>query len=127
MQHERALIDAAFALNEFAYGVLDEQGRRVVMEIEAGEKTDQDYRLEVMNPGGHSSRPVKDNAIYHLAAGLTRLGAYEFPVQLNDATRTYFSRMSNIVGGEMGAAMKSLVNDPDAMRRRRRRCRRIRV
>ena len=70
----RALIDAAFAINEFAYGVLDAQGHRVVMEIEAGEKTDQDYRLEVVNPGGHSSRPVKNNAIYHLAAGLTRIG-----------------------------------------------------
>jgi acetylornithine deacetylase/succinyl-diaminopimelate desuccinylase-like protein len=113
VKHERALVDAAFALNEFAYGVLDAQGRRVVMEIEAGEKTDQDFRLEVVNPGGHSSRPVKDNAIYHLAAGLMRLGDHEFPLQLNDTTRAYFSRMSGIVGGEMGAAMKSLVNDPD--------------
>ena len=113
VQHERALIDAAFALNEFAYGVLDEQGRRVVMEIEAGEKTDQDYRLEVVNPGGHSSRPVKDNAIYTLAAGLTRVGDYDFPVQLNDTTRAYFSRMAGIVGGEMGAAMKALVGNPE--------------
>jgi acetylornithine deacetylase/succinyl-diaminopimelate desuccinylase-like protein len=110
-KHERQLIDAAFALNEFAYGVLDAQGHRVVMEIEAGEKTYQDYRLEVVNPGGHSSRPVKNNAIYHLAAGLTRLSNYEFPVQLNDTTRTYFSRMSTIVGGETGAAMKALVAD----------------
>jgi acetylornithine deacetylase/succinyl-diaminopimelate desuccinylase-like protein len=112
VKHERQLIDAAFALNEFAYGVLDAQGHRVVMEIEAGEKTDQDYRLEVVNPGGHSSRPVKNNAIYHLAAGLTRLSDYEFPVQMNDTTRTYFSRMSRIVGGESGAAMKALVSDP---------------
>jgi acetylornithine deacetylase/succinyl-diaminopimelate desuccinylase-like protein len=112
VKHERQLIDAAFALNEFAYGVLDAQGHRVVMEIEAGEKTDQDYRLEVVNPGGHSSRPVKNNAIYHLAAGLTRLSDYEFPVQMNDTTRTYFSRMSSIVGGENGAAMKALVKDP---------------
>ena len=111
VKHERQLIDAAFALNEFAYGVLDAQGHRVVMEIEAGEKTDQDYRLEVVNPGGHSSRPVKNNAIYHLAEGLTRLSAYEFPVQMNDTTRTYFSRMSTIVGGETGAAMKALVKD----------------
>jgi acetylornithine deacetylase/succinyl-diaminopimelate desuccinylase-like protein len=111
-KHERQLIDAAFALNEFAYGVLDAQGHRVVMEIEAGEKTYQDYHLEVVNPGGHSSRPVKNNAIYHLAAGLTRLSNYEFPVQLNDTTRTYFSRMSTILGGETGAAMKALVADP---------------
>jgi acetylornithine deacetylase/succinyl-diaminopimelate desuccinylase-like protein len=113
VKHERKLIDAAFALNEFAYGVLDAEGRRVVMEIEAGEKTDQDYRLEVVNAGGHSSRPVKNNAIYHLASGLTRLGGYEFPVQLNDTTRTYFVRMSSIVGGESGAAMKALVLNPE--------------
>jgi acetylornithine deacetylase/succinyl-diaminopimelate desuccinylase-like protein/amino acid transporter len=111
VNHERALIDAAFALNEFAYGVLDAQGHRIVMEIEAGEKTDQDYLLEVVNPGGHSSRPVRNNAIYHLAAGLTRLDEYEFPVQMNDTTRTYFSRMSVIVGGDVGAAMKAVVND----------------
>jgi len=112
VKHERQLVDAAFALNEFAYGVLDAQGHRVVMEVEAGEKTDQDYWLEVVNPGGHSSRPVKNNAIYHLAAGLTRLSEYEFPVQMNDTTRSYFSRMSTIVGGETGAAMKALVSDP---------------
>jgi acetylornithine deacetylase/succinyl-diaminopimelate desuccinylase-like protein len=111
VKHERQLIDAAFALNEFAYGILDAEGHRVVMEIQAGEKTDQDYRLEVVNSGGHSSRPVKNNAIYHLAAGLTRLAGYEFPVQMNDTTRTYFSRMSAIVGGEIGAAMKALVNN----------------
>lgn len=111
VKHERQLIDAAFALNEFAYGVLDDQGKRVVMEIEAGEKTDQGYGLDVVNPGGHSSRPLKNNAIYHLAAGLTRLAAYDFPVQLNDTTRTYFSRMSAIVGGETGAAMQALVKD----------------
>jgi acetylornithine deacetylase/succinyl-diaminopimelate desuccinylase-like protein len=112
VEHERQLIDAVFALNEFAYGVLDAQGHRVVMEVEAGEKTDQDYRLEVVNPGGHSSRPVKDNAIYQLAAGLTRLSNYEFPVQMNDTTRSYFSRMSAIVGGEQGSAMRALANDP---------------
>ena len=112
VKHERALIDAAFALNEFAYGILDAQGRRVVMEVEAGEKTSQDYRLEVVNPGGHSSRPVKNNAIYHLAAGLLRISNYEFPVQLNDTTRAYFSRMAAIVGGDTGAAMKTLVADP---------------
>ena len=75
------LIDAAFALNEGAWGELDASGHRVSHDVEAGEKTYQDYRLEVTNPGGHSSRPVKDNAIYHLATALTKIGAYEFPVQ----------------------------------------------
>jgi acetylornithine deacetylase/succinyl-diaminopimelate desuccinylase-like protein len=108
----RDLIDAAFALNEGAWGTLDEQGRRVMMTVQAGEKASQNYELEVRNPGGHSSRPVKDNAIYHLAAGITRLSTYEFPVRLNDTTRVYFSRMADIKGGEIGAAMRALVRDP---------------
>jgi len=106
------LIDAAFALNEGAWGMLDASGKRVMMGVQAGEKTSQNFRLEVTNPGGHSSRPVKNNAIYHLAAALTRIEHYDFPIKLNDTTRTYFTRMASIVGGEMGAAMTKLVADP---------------
>ncbi len=109
---QRDLIDAAFALNEGAWGTLDEQGRRIMITVQAGEKASQDYRLEVRNPGGHSSRPVKDNAIYRLAAGLTRLSQYEFPIHLNDATREYFTRMADLKGGETGEAMRALVKDP---------------
>lgn len=112
LANHRELIDAAFALNEGGFGMLDEQGRRVVMGVQAGEKTPQDFRLEVVNPGGHSSRPVKDNAIYRLAAGLTRLSQHDFPIQLNDTTRTYFNRMAAIQGGEIGAAMKALAANP---------------
>src|ERR1700733_5725324 len=82
--NERELIDAGFAINEGAWGELDAQGHRVLMQIQAGEKTSQNYRLEVTNRGGHSSRPIKDNAINRLAAGLTRIAAYEFPAQFND-------------------------------------------
>src|SRR5208282_134381 len=78
-QNRRDLIDAGLALNEGASGELDANGNRVSLDVEAGEKFVQNYRLEVTNPGGHSSRPVKDNAIYHLAAALTRIGAYDFP------------------------------------------------
>jgi len=111
-EHQRELIDAAFALNEGAWGTLDESGRRVMMTVQAGEKASQDYLLEIRNPGGHSSRPVKDNAIYRLASGLTRIGAHEFPIRLNDASREYFMRMADIEGGETGAAMRALVADP---------------
>jgi acetylornithine deacetylase/succinyl-diaminopimelate desuccinylase-like protein len=65
-----------------------------------------------VNEGGHSSRPVKDNAIYHLAGGLVRLGQYDFPIQLHDTTRAYFTRLSAIKGGEAGAAMAALVSNP---------------
>ncbi len=111
-KEKRDLIDAAFALNEGAWGMLDESGKRVMMGVQAGEKTSQNFRLEVTNPGGHSSRPEKNNAIYHLAAALTRIEHYDFPIKLNDTTRTYFTRMASIVGGETGAAMTKLVADP---------------
>jgi len=114
-KEQRQLIDAAFALNEGAWGVLDDQGRRIFMSVQAGEKAAQNYRLGVRNSGGHSSRPVKDNAIYHLAAGLTRIAAYEFPIQLNDTTRAYFTRVGEMKGGELGAAMGALAaNATDA-------------
>ena len=111
VKEKRELIDAAFALNEGAWGMLDESGKRVMMGVQAGEKTSQNFRLEVTNPGGHSSRPVKNNAIYHLAGALTRIEHFEFPIKLNDTTRMYFTRMSKIVGGEMGAAMTKMVAD----------------
>ena len=110
--HERALIDAAFALNEGAGGRLDAEGKPVVFNVQAGEKFPQDYRLEVTNPGGHSSRPTKDNAIYHLAGGLTRISQYEFPYASTDASRTYFARMGAITPGPMGAAMIAFSKDP---------------
>jgi acetylornithine deacetylase/succinyl-diaminopimelate desuccinylase-like protein len=113
LAHHRELIDAAFALNEGGYGQLDSQGRRVMFGVQAGEKTPQDFRLEVTNAGGHSARPVKDNAIYHLAAGLTRLSQHDFPIALNDTTRTYFERIAAIEGGETGAAMKALAANPN--------------
>ena len=109
---QRALIDADFALNEGAGGALDASGRRVTHNIQAGEKTSAGFRFEVTNPGGHSSRPVPDNAIYHLIRAVDRVSRYEFPVQLNDATRGYFSKMSAIVGGETGAAMTAIVTNP---------------
>jgi acetylornithine deacetylase/succinyl-diaminopimelate desuccinylase-like protein len=112
VKEQRDLIDAAFALNEGSWGMLDASGKRVMMGVQAGEKTSQNFRLEVTNPGGHSSRPVKDNAIYHLAGALTRIEHYEFPIKVNDTTRIYFSRMAGIVGGEVGAAMTKLVADP---------------
>ena len=105
-------IDADFALNEGAGGLLDAHDRPVYLGIQAGEKVYQDFRLETTNPGGHSSRPTPDNAIYHLAAALTRLAAFDFPAQLSDTTRAYFSRTGTLIGGESGAAMIALARDP---------------
>jgi acetylornithine deacetylase/succinyl-diaminopimelate desuccinylase-like protein len=114
--NRRELIDAAFALNEGGWGELDTGGNRVALDVEAGEKFPQNYRLEVTNPGGHSSRPLPDNAIYHLAAALTRVSAYEFPVQLIDANRAYFAGMAKIQAAKgenaVADAMNAFLRDP---------------
>ena len=116
-RNRRDLIDAAFALNEGAAGELDAKGTRVAMEVEAGEKFPQNYRLEVTNKGGHSSRPVKDNAIYHLAAAITRISAYEFPAQFIDGNRAYFAGMAKILAAkgdaETANAMTAFLKDPN--------------
>ncbi|MCC6918902.1 MAG: M20/M25/M40 family metallo-hydrolase [Alphaproteobacteria bacterium] len=112
LKTNRDLIDAGMAINEGASGRLDEKGNYQFLGIQAGEKLYQDYTLEVTNKGGHSSRPVKDNAITHLAEGLARLGAYDFPVALNDAVRGHFERMAKIETGEAATAMAALVADP---------------
>src|ERR1700759_2440873 len=115
-RNRRDLIDAGFALNEGAAGELDAKGNKVAMEVEAGEKFAQNYRLEVTNRGGHSSRPVKDNAIYHLAGGLKNIEAYEFPPQFTDASRAYFTGMAKIQASkghqDVADAMNALVKDP---------------
>lgn len=112
IKNHRELMDAAFVLNEGAGGRLDGKGERVSLGIQAGEKVYQDYTLEVTNVGGHSSAPVRDNAIYHLAQGLARLGEYDFPVKLNDAVRGNFVQMATIEGGPMGEAMAAVAKDP---------------
>jgi acetylornithine deacetylase/succinyl-diaminopimelate desuccinylase-like protein len=91
----RDLVDAEFAINEGGGGTM-RQGKYLANEVQASEKVYQDFKLEVTNSGGHSSIPVKDNAIYHLAQGLARLSAYEFPVQLNEITRGYFERSASV-------------------------------
>jgi acetylornithine deacetylase/succinyl-diaminopimelate desuccinylase-like protein len=115
--NQRDLIDAAFAVNEGAAGELSAEGGRIALDVQAGEKTSQNYRLEVTNPGGHSSRPMKENAIYHLAAALTRISAYEFPAQFTEGSRAYFTGMAKIQAGkganDVAGAMNAFVKDPN--------------
>jgi len=112
-KHNRDLIDAGIALNEGAGGELDDKGNRVDHSFLAAEKRAENFIFEVTNPGGHSSRPMPDNAIYRLIRAVDRMSRYEFPVQINDASRGYFTKMSKIVGGETGAAMAAIVADPN--------------
>lgn len=114
------LIAAEFALNEGAGGRIDPAtGKYVYNAVQAGEKLYQDYTLEVTNPGGHSSRPVPDNAIYELGAALLAVQAFEFPIEFNDATRGFFRRMGEITPGQEGQDMRDAADgeNADAIRR----------
>jgi len=115
-KNRRDLIDAGYALNEGAGGELNAGGKRISMTVQAGEKVAQNYRLEVVNPGGHSSRPVKDNAIYHLAGALEKIQGYEFPIQLTDGSKGYLNAMAKIQlqagHQEVAAAMQTVAKDP---------------
>ena len=111
-KNQRALIDAAFAVNEGGGGLLDKTGKPIYLGIQVGEKLPQNYTLEVVNPGGHSSRPVPENAIYRLARGVLRLETHSFPIAFNDTTRDFFTRMAALTPGAEGQAMAALVKNP---------------
>jgi acetylornithine deacetylase/succinyl-diaminopimelate desuccinylase-like protein len=114
--HARDLIDAEFALNEGGGGRNDENGRPLLMAVQSAEKFPQNYTLEVTNPGGHSSRPVQKNAIYQLAAALTKVSDYQFPFESSDITRNYFAKIGPQVGGEVGRAMVAFAKNPNDMK-----------
>lgn len=107
------LIAAAFALNEGGGGRTDGHGKLLIENIQIGEKAAQNYRVETVNPGGHSSIPVRDNAIYELADALVKIRGYEFPVKFTDTTRQYFAKAGAARNDDMGRAMVALAKNPD--------------
>jgi acetylornithine deacetylase/succinyl-diaminopimelate desuccinylase-like protein len=112
VENHKDWIDAEFALNEGGIGFVDATGKPVNLAMQAGEKVYQDFKLEATNPGGHSSVPRPDNALYALSAALLNIGGYEFPVQFTDASRAYFEARAKIDGGTMGTAISQLLANP---------------
>jgi len=106
------LISAAFALNEGGGGRTDGHGKVVVQSIQVGEKAAQNYHLETTNPGGHSSIPIRDNAIYQLADALAKVRDHEFPVKMTDTTRAFFAKAGASRKDELGNAMVALSKNP---------------
>jgi acetylornithine deacetylase/succinyl-diaminopimelate desuccinylase-like protein len=112
VKNHRDLIDAELAVNEGGGGTM-RKGKYLTNEVQASEKIYQDFKLEATNSGGHSSLPVKDNAIYHLSGALARLAAFEFPVQLNDVTREYFKRSALVEADpKIAADMRAVAATP---------------
>jgi acetylornithine deacetylase/succinyl-diaminopimelate desuccinylase-like protein len=107
------LIAAAFALNEGGGGRTDGHGKLLVQQIQVGEKATQNYRLETVNAGGHSSVPIRDNAIYELADALAKVRDHEFPVTLSDTTRAFFAKAGAARGDDLGRAMVTLSQNPN--------------
>lgn len=107
------LVAAEFAFNEGGGGRYDENGKRQLLSLQVGEKAAQNYTFVATNPGGHSSQPTPDNAIYELADAVERVRAYSFPVKFNDTTRAFFTKMAAAVPADTGAAMRKLLADPN--------------
>lgn len=112
LEEHRELIDAAFALNEGGGGMARD-GEKISNNVQAAEKKFLSYYFTATNPGGHSSLPVKKNAIYDLSQALLAVQGYDFPVMLNEVTEAFFAGSADLVGGEMGEAMRRIVTDPD--------------
>ena len=107
-------VDPAFVLNSDAGGTaLDDEFKPLAMRVQAAEKTFATFELTVTNPGGHSSRPRSDNAIYELSAALLKLADHKFAVHATPLTRSYFAALGQSVPGELGDAMRAFAENPE--------------
>jgi acetylornithine deacetylase/succinyl-diaminopimelate desuccinylase-like protein len=117
LRNKRGAIDAEFALNEGGWGEMA-GGKKISNDLQVSEKYVINFRLEVRNKGGHSSLPVADNAIYHLAAALDRLSKFGFPLKTNAVTRAYFEAMSKIGSGPLQGDLAAVAGgSPEAMQK----------
>src|SRR5580700_3712906 len=117
MKNHRDLIDAEFCLNEGGWGE-EAGGKKIANDIQVSEKYVVEVRFEVRNKGGHSSMPVPDNAIYHLAAALDRLAKFSFPLKTNEVTAAYFKQLATLnKGSQKDDLEKAAAGDQAAMQR----------
>jgi len=120
LKNHRELIDAAYVINMDGGDPVMMNGKRLMRTVQAAEKVYITFKLEVHNPGGHSSLPTKDNAIYRLAAALGRLSAYQFAAQLNQITRATFQNWAALQQGQLAADLAAVARPtPDTVAIRR--------
>lgn len=112
-QNKPELIAAEFAINEGGGGDTDGHGKIVSQSMQVGEKAVQNFRIEATNPGGHSSIPVRENAIYELSDALVKIRNYEFPLKMTDTTRAFFTGVGSGRKDKLGEALLALVKNPE--------------
>jgi acetylornithine deacetylase/succinyl-diaminopimelate desuccinylase-like protein len=117
IKNHRDWIDAEYALNEGGWGE-SEKGKRIANDIQVSEKYVLGFRLEVRNKGGHSSLPVADNAIYHLARALDKISQFGFPLKTNEVTAAYFKQIAKTERGAVRADLEKVATgSKEAMQR----------
>ena len=112
LKNHRDLVDADFALNPDSGGVTTLKGKALAVEVSSAEKLYADFELKATNPGGHSSLPVPDNAIYHVADALGRIERSVFPFELNAVTRAYFEGLAQVESAQNAADMRGMLAQP---------------
>jgi acetylornithine deacetylase/succinyl-diaminopimelate desuccinylase-like protein len=112
VKNQRDAIDAEYCINLDGGEFERNSNQRVLTAIQASEKVYADFQLESLNPGGHSSLPSSDNAIYHLANALAKIEAYTFPVEISEITRNYFLKTAELTKGSGAADLRAAAKEP---------------
>ncbi len=112
LREHRDWIDAEYCINLDGGEFEKDKDKRLLAGIQASEKVYVDFQFESLNPGGHSSVPSPDNAIYHLAGALSRLQSFSFSTKINEITRSYFERNATLTTGHVAADMKAVAKQP---------------
>src|SRR6184192_607348 len=112
LREHRDWIDAEYCINLDGGEFERDKDKRLLAGIQASEKVYVDFQFESLNPGGHSSIPSPDNAIYHLAGALSRLQSFSFSANINEITRSYFERNAALTTGQVAADMKAMARQP---------------
>jgi acetylornithine deacetylase/succinyl-diaminopimelate desuccinylase-like protein len=112
LDERRPLVESVYCVNVDGGDFQLKDGKRRLVAVQASEKLSVNYRLEAVDRGGHSSMPRPENPIYRVASAVSRVAAHEFPFELNEVTRTYFERMSEVESGQTAADMKAITRTP---------------
>jgi len=112
LKNRPELIQAEFVINPDGEGPTMHDGKATELLVEATEKTYADYRITATNPGGHSSEPRPDNAIYELMHALLKLESTPFPVELNNVSRSQLEQMAKVSSAETAATIQGILKTP---------------